>query len=75
MSIIILPQLSFHRTTKVPTTSPETLYVFLWIFVGVTINAYIIGNVANIIANLESEQNDFATKVDEIKRYMFRVSL
>jgi hypothetical protein len=41
--------------------------------VGVTINASIIGNVANIVANLESEQHDFATKVDEIKRYMFKV--
>lgn len=56
-----------------PTTSPETLYAFLWMVVGVTINASIIGNVANIVANLESEQHDFATKVDEIKRYMFKV--
>jgi hypothetical protein len=42
--------------------------------IGVTINAAIIGNVANIVANLESDQHDFATRVDEVKRYMFKVS-
>lgn len=40
--------------------------------IGVTINASIIGNVANIVANLESEQHTFAQKVDAIKSYMFK---
>ncbi|EED93131.1 cation channel, partial [Thalassiosira pseudonana CCMP1335] len=56
----------------VPTTNPETLYAFLWMIIGVTINAAIIGNVANIVSNLESEENDFNTKVDDLKNYMFK---
>lgn len=40
--------------------------------IGVTINAAIIGNVANIVSNLESEENDFNTKVDDLKNYMFK---
>lgn len=40
--------------------------------IGVTVNAGIIGNVASIVANLESDQHVFATKVDSIKSYMFK---
>ena len=43
--------------------------------VGVTINASIIGNVANIVSNLETDSSDFARKVDEIKSYMFKHKL
>lgn len=56
----------------VPTTSPETLYAFLLMAIGVTVNAAIVGNVANIVANLESDSSDFARRVDEIRNYMHK---
>lgn len=54
----------------VPVTSHETLYAFIWMILGVTINAAIIGNVANIVANIDTESSIFAKRADEIKKYM-----
>ncbi|KAL7552346.1 hypothetical protein ACHAWF_015584 [Thalassiosira exigua] len=56
----------------VPATSPETLYAFLLMAIGVTVNAAIVGNVANIVANLETDSSDFARRVDEIRQYCFK---
>ena len=56
----------------VPTTSPETLYAFLLMAIGVTVNAAIVGNVANIVTNLENDSADFARRVDEIRNYMHK---
>ena len=56
----------------VPTTSPETLYAFLLMAIGVTVNAAIVGNVANIVANLETDSSEFARRVDEIRNYMHK---
>lgn len=39
---------------------------------GITFNAAVVGNVANIVANLESDSSDFARKVDEIRNYMHK---
>ena len=55
----------------VPVTSSETLYVFLWIILGVTINATIIGSLANLVANLETDSADFIKKSDDIKHLMY----
>jgi len=54
----------------VPVTSSETLYAFSWMVLGVTINATIIGNVANIVANLETDSSEFVKKADDIKHFM-----
>lgn len=56
----------------VPVNSAETLYAFLWMVVGVTINAAIIGNVANIVANLDSDLADFVERADQIKSFLHR---
>lgn len=56
----------------VPITSEETLYAFLWMVVGVTINATIIGSVANLVANLETESAEFLKKADAIKYWMYK---
>ncbi|CAM9770115.1 unnamed protein product, partial [Phaeothamnion confervicola] len=50
----------------------ETLYVFLWILFGLTINAIIIGNVASLVANLDSKQAQYFATADALKRYMNR---
>lgn len=55
-----------------PTTVPETLYVFIVITLGVTVNAAIVGNVCNILANLDSDSSVFNKQVDEIRNYMFK---
>ena len=54
----------------VPVTSYETLYAFLWMVLGVTINATIVGNVANLAANLETDSSEFVKKADDIKHFM-----
>jgi len=54
----------------VPVNMQETLYVFLWIVVGVSVNAAIIGNVANIVANIDTDKSHFAKKADEMKNFM-----
>jgi len=54
----------------IPTTNPETLYAFLLMAGGVTVNAAIIGNVANIVANLETDSSNFAQRVDDVRNYM-----
>ena len=54
----------------VPITSAETLYVFLCVVIGVSINATIIGNVANIVANLETDSTEFIEKLDAIKSFV-----
>jgi CRP-like cAMP-binding protein len=43
----------------------------MWMILGVTINAAIIGNVANIVVNIDSDSSVFFTKTDDIKNYMF----
>ena len=50
----------------------ETLYAFLWMIAGVSLNAAIIGNVANIVANIEEDSLSFAKKADDLKRYIKR---
>eukprot|EP00814_Leptocylindrus_danicus_P018467 CAMPEP_0116042656 /NCGR_PEP_ID=MMETSP0321-20121206/25832_1 /TAXON_ID=163516 /ORGANISM="Leptocylindrus danicus var. danicus, Strain B650" /LENGTH=1504 /DNA_ID=CAMNT_0003523199 /DNA_START=812 /DNA_END=5322 /DNA_ORIENTATION=+ len=54
----------------VPITSSETLYAFIWMVVGVTINATIIGSIANIVANLETDSAEYMKRVDAIKHFM-----
>ena len=54
----------------VPVTSYETLYAFLLMIIGVTVNATIIGNVANIVANLQTDSTDFVRRADDIKHFM-----
>lgn len=54
----------------VPVNMTETLYAFIWIVVGVSMNAAIIGNVANIVTNIDSDSLSFLKKTDEIKKYV-----
>jgi CRP-like cAMP-binding protein len=54
----------------VPVNMNETLYAFIWMIVGVSVNAAIIGNVANIVANIDSDSSLFAKKAEEVKRLM-----
>lgn len=54
----------------VPVNMIETLYAFIWIVVGVSINAAIIGNVANIVTNVDSDGLSFVKKTDEMKKYV-----
>jgi len=59
----------------VPVNMKETLYAFVWMIVGVSVNAAIIGNVANIVANIDTETLRFAEKADEIKKFINSVHL
>ena len=59
----------------VPVTSSETLYAFIWMVLGVTINAAIIGNVANIVANIDTDSSIFIKRADEIKKFMHEVHI
>jgi len=55
----------------VPATSYETLYAFILMILGVTVNATIIGSVANIVANLQTDSSDFVKRADDIKHFMY----
>ena len=59
----------------VPVNMSETLYAFIWMIVGVSVNAAIIGNVANIVANIDTETLKFAKKADETKKFVNSVHL
>ena len=59
----------------VPVTSSETLYALIWMILGVTINAAIIGNVANIVANIDTDSSIFIKRADEIKKFMHEVHI
>jgi len=59
----------------VPVNMRETLYAFIWMIVGVSVNAAIIGNVANIVANIDTDTLKFAKKADEIKKFVKSVRL
>jgi len=59
----------------VPVNSNETLYAFIWMILGVTINAAIIGNVANIVANIDTESSVFIKRADEIKKFMHEMHI
>ncbi len=58
----------------IPTGVAETVYALLCMLLGVTINATIIGNLANVVANLESHQADYLGAVDAIKLHMHRLA-
>jgi hypothetical protein len=59
----------------VPVNMRETLYAFIWMIVGVSVNAAIIGNVANIVANIDTDTLKFAKKADEIKKFVKNLRL
>lgn len=54
----------------VPINMHETVYALLWMIIGVSVNSAIIGNVANIVANIDSESSLFAKSAEEVKRLM-----
>ena len=51
----------------VPVNCDETLYVFLAILFGMSVNAVIIGAIASVVANLENEAADFIQRDDALK--------
>jgi CRP-like cAMP-binding protein len=59
----------------IPVNNIETMYVFFVIVVGITVNAAIIGNIANLVANLEGSAATFSRDMDELDKYMRAVSL
>ena len=59
----------------VPLTSGETVYCLLWMLVGVTINASIVGNIASIVANLETESSLFIKRADTLQDYLHQHNL
>lgn len=54
----------------IPINVSETLYCLIWMYVGVTINAVIIGNIANLVTNLANDSSSFVQRMDNIKNYM-----
>jgi len=59
----------------IPLTSAETVYCLMWMLVGVTINASIVGNIASIVANLETESSLFIKRADTLQDYLFQHGL
>ena len=59
----------------IPLTSNETLYCLMWMLVGVTVNASIVGNIASIVANLETESSLFIKRADTLQDYLHQHGL
>ena len=59
----------------VPVGSSDTLLVTICIIFGVVVNAAIIGNIANLVANLEGAKAVFREKADEIEKFLHTYKL
>lgn len=53
-----------------PNTLKEVLFTMLTMCIGVSIYAYIIGNIATLVANLDAQALAFRQKMDAINEYM-----
>ena len=53
-----------------PTNDLEIAFTLVIMFLGVSMYAFIIGNVASLIANLDANQGRFREKLDQIQAYM-----
>ncbi len=53
-----------------PTNDLEIAFTLVIMFLGVSMYAFIIGNVASLISNLDSNQGRFREKLDQIQAYM-----
>ena len=54
----------------VPQTNLEFVYVTVNYLIGILLFASIVGNVGNIIVNIQKNRSKFQTKIDNIKDYM-----
>ena len=59
----------------IPVTVRETVFAFAAMIVGMIINALIIGNIAAVVASLDTPIAKFRTKVDELEGYFEAVGL
>lgn len=53
-----------------PTNDLEIAFTLVIMFLGVSMYAFIIGNVASLISNLDANQGRFREKLDQIQAYM-----
>jgi CRP-like cAMP-binding protein len=53
-----------------PVNNVETLYALVIILVGLVVNAAIIGNIASMVADLDTLQGKFREKTSQIERFM-----
>jgi hypothetical protein len=53
-----------------PETNPETLFTLLVMVMGVSMYAYVIGDVSTLIANIDARQTLFRQKMDAVNQYM-----
>ena len=54
----------------VPVSVAETVVVAFGILLGVIVNANIIGNIANLVANLEGAEAVYARKIDKLENFL-----
>ncbi|HAN74275.1 MAG TPA: cyclic nucleotide-binding protein [Planktothrix sp. UBA10369] len=54
-----------------PQNNIELIFTFIVMFLGVSLYAFIIGNVAAIISNLDASKNRFRDKLGQIQSYMW----
>lgn len=53
-----------------PTTEIEIIFTLMVMFLGISMYAYIIGNVSSLISNLDAAQARYREKLDQIQTYM-----
>jgi len=53
-----------------PTTEIEIIFTLIVMFLGISMYAYIIGNVSSLISNIDAAQARYREKLDQIQTYM-----
>jgi hypothetical protein len=53
-----------------PVTDPEIMFTLALMIVGVSMWAYVIGNIASLVASLDLNATQFQQKMDGVKQYM-----
>lgn len=53
-----------------PTNNVEVIFTFMVMFLGVSLYAFVIGNVSAVISNLDANRNRFRDKLGQMQAYM-----
>lgn len=58
-----------------PVNNHESIYCTVIILLGLIVNAAVIGNIASLTADLDTDAGIFKRKVDDLEKYMAHVGL
>ena len=69
-AIITMVTVGLGDITPENTSYAETVYCILTIYTGMIMSTYIIGNLTDLVANLDAAEDDFYRKLENVDKYM-----